>query len=301
MKTLLPGSPKDFWEDTTVVLTITGPLIEIIASWISRWKRNAKSSKKRDAWVSNLKLAVGLFAGLALVKFTLLNRVDEQKSANEIASLQTQAQAANTQLISQGETLILQSQELRTTHGEVADVAQKAGTAVTKLNSEIAQASRSASIETLIGRMNADDALAYDQLVSMKEFDSPQQKDRVQQAVAAMIDVHNNPVYNGFNFKNSRGWFTATLPEMPERLRSKDPFEREQALRDVGPHGFQQNLFPEIVDLAINDPSLGVRTLAVRLIDAWGNQRFQPFRYDIRSWRDEDPSFQLPHVPARKP
>jgi hypothetical protein len=140
---------KDFWEDATVVLTLVGPVIEIIASWISRWKANPKSSKKRDAWVSNLKIAVGLFAGFALVKFTLLNRVDEQNSAKQIASLQEQSQASNSKLITQGTTLIAQGQELLSTKGQLTNVAQQADAAVTKLNVEIAKADAAAAAANL--------------------------------------------------------------------------------------------------------------------------------------------------------
>jgi hypothetical protein len=128
------AKPKEFWEDTTVLLTFASPLVEVITSWLSG-PNQPEPSKRRHKWIPKPSVTVGLLAALALVKFTLLNRIDEQNSASEIAGLQKQAQLDNVKLIDQGNTL--------------TDVAQNADTAVTKLNAEIAKADATAAAANL--------------------------------------------------------------------------------------------------------------------------------------------------------
>lgn len=235
---------------------------------------------------SCLSLILGVLAALALLRLTQLSRQDDMNTAREITVATAAATDAQQKLIAQRGMLLLQMQQLLSTKRDLGNVSGEADAAVAKLKTEIADADRRAGIETLIGRMNSDDAVAYDQLVSMKTFDNPEEEARVHQAVEAMIDDHNNPSYRGSNFQSFRGYFPATLPEMPQRLLHKSAFFREEALRDLAKHNYQPTLFPTVVDLAIHDPSLGVRTLAVRLIDDWSSQRFQPFRFDVQKWWD---------------
>lgn len=276
-----------------MALTIAGPAIEIFILWLSRWKALRVRFKKHDKWISGLKLAIGLSAGLALVKFTLLSRQDEQNSATEISTLNKKAETENQQLIKQGETLSGQNDQLLATQTKINQQAKDADIAVGSLKADAAKADRRASIQALIDRMDSDDALAYDQLIAMK-FDSKAEKEWVQRAVEAMIDHHNDPTYNGSNFNYFRGYFPAETNEMPERLTNRDPFFREETLRELAKDPIQVNLLPRIVDLAVDDPSLGVRTVAIKLLDIWGTQRFLPFRFDVRKWRDQSPSLKLP-------
>jgi hypothetical protein len=267
------SSPKSFWEDATLLFTVTNAIFGLVGFKL-----------KRNRAVSLVSLIAGVLAALALLRLTHFSREDDMNTAREITVATAAAADAQGKLFEQQGTLLLQTQQLKSTERDLRNVSREADTAVAKLKGEIADADRRAGIETLIGRMNSDDAVAYDQLVSMKTFDNPEEEARVYQAVEAMIDEHNNASYRGSNFQSFRGYFPATLPEMPQRLLHKNAFFREEALRDLTKYNDQPTLFPTVVDLAIHDPSLGVRTLAVRLIDDWSSQRFQPFRFDVQKW-----------------
>lgn|GEM_PF-3323862 len=308
ISTAYGASPKRFWETLTVIFTTGAPILGLIAFIFSLLEEKSKVLKRLDRAVTLLTLTAGLIAGFGLIEFTHFSRVDEQASAQRILDLTKEvgdadgiAKTANQQLIDQKVTLIDQGQKVLATDKQIKVVSVEADHAVAKLNAEIADANRRAGIETLIGRMNSDDATAYDQLASMKAFGNSEQEARVHQAVEAMIDEHNNPSYNGHNFQSFRGYFPATLPEMPERLRSKSAFFREEALKDLGKYQVQPDLLPTIIELASHDPSLGVRTLAVRLIDGWGTERFQPFRFDIEGWWKKSYLFNHPAPTAQKP
>ena len=280
------ASPKQFWEDLTVSLTILSPLFGFVAFCASRYKDQHKFLEFLERVLVALSLAIGVFAGLALTEFTHYNRLAETESENRVIALASQANKATNEALSGNKTLIEQGKTLLATQVALKSYSQEFSSTTENLRNDLLINGRATEIQELIAKMNSDDALAFDQLRTMTSFSSSAQQKMVQQAVEAVIESHNVPSYEGSNPEpNMRGRFPPELNEMPVYLNDSSAINRELALKVLGAkYDLQKNLLPSIVHLAIADPSLGVRTLAVHLLGYWDNQRFTPLRTDIKTW-----------------
>ena len=78
-------------------------------------------------------------------------------------------------------------------------------------------------------------------------------------------------------------------------LDSKETWVREGALRILMNAPQQPKVPPKLVHLAISDPSLDVRTLALEVIDNWTTNRFRALETDeLQRWWDTEGKKEFP-------
>jgi hypothetical protein len=156
---------------------------------------------------------------------------------------------------------------------------------------EIETAEQRSHIATLIAEMNADDALALDTLRSMRSFVDDSQAKAVKDAILEVIRIHRAPMYQG----NAPPPWRHVLEESEAEasLNSADPDARQQGLRVLAPRDRQ--LVPKLFRMAVTDPSIDVRGLAIDRFNDFTSQRF--LRLDetqLRQWWDTEGKKEFP-------
>ncbi len=132
---------------------------------------------------------------------------------------------------------------------------------------QVTELKNEADLQTLIIRMNADDAEAFDSLMTMIAAPDPAKRNTIVAALKTVIAAHTEGIIIG------RG-FTPPLSQeqMVAKLQSNDVFEREAALENIKQ---QTDLLPQVVSMIRSDPSINVRAAAHRLFNTWTGQQFK--------------------------
>jgi hypothetical protein len=265
-------STTKFWETWTVVFTITSAIFGCFGVVFSLWEDKRRFFRISDRTCSVIGAVVALMAGYSLLQYTHYNRIDEAAMSQELTHLAVQANIAVG--IAHGAVggLNIEEGKLSQTKQELATTSAKAASAIAQLNSSLAESNRMTGLQVLITKMNADDAEAFDELRSMKHFDTPEQEKMVKEAIQSVIDLHNVRGYVG-----ASGYFFKYAPEPDEAIQMlslKDTTTRKSALRCLLDREYVPNAGPILFHLATTDPSLDARTLATQIINKWGNDYF---------------------------
>lgn len=254
-----------FWETCTVILTIISAFLACGGFGFSFWEEKRTLFKRLDRAFSIAGAVAALLAGLTLGLFTHYNRRDEAQSDKKIVELEGEAQKAAEDAQNAIGGLDEAKKKLAITDQQLDETSRAATTDANRLRTALEQANQQSEVETLIQRMYADDATAFDQLRSRKTFSNPSQAQIVKDALRMVIDSHNALLYDG----NGRHPFGA--PQLLDSLTLfsfKDPEVRQMGLRELKRTGHvERRMLPKLVSLAVSDPSLDVRTLAVQVIN----------------------------------
>jgi hypothetical protein len=167
------------------------------------------------------------------------------------------------------------------------NVDSKIQTQVAPVQSQIVALRRDADLQSLINRMNADDAQAFDVIVRIR-LDSLDQAEQalLKSSVKSVIEVHNTGLVLGRNFLQPH-----TDEQAMAMLSDSEPTTREAVLGQVGNKSEVLSLL-KVVEILANDPSLNVRAAAHRIFNGRTNQKFTILDKDstLRWWtlhRDE--------------
>jgi hypothetical protein len=180
-------------------------------------------------------------------------RVDEEKPAIA-ATVTQQTQIAVKQMGSQIEPLVKNSVD--------AKISTSVDPIVQRIKAE-------ADLQLLITRMNADDAIAFDNLIGMSSFADATQQATAFAAVRSVIAAHNSGMFQTRTFTSPQ-----TDDQLLTRLSDADAASREAAL-DTLISKRNLTLLPRVVGLMGSDPSIDVRCSAYRLFNNWTVQSFQ--------------------------
>lgn len=267
------------WENRTVFLTTASAVFACIGVVFSFWEDKKKPLRVVDRLFSSAGAFVGVMAAVSLVQYTQYNRIDEA-AANKLIS--KSAQDASSAIAGLGDD----KQALLQTQRELIATSKKAKQSIQELNAALAQANRVTDLQVLITKMNSDDAEAFDELRSMKSFDSPEQEKMVKEAVQRVIGLHNVQGYIG-----ASSLFYKYSPEPDEAIRMlslKDTETRKSALRclmSMNRGEYVPKAGPIVFHVATTDPSLDARTLATEIINQWGNDDFTALEPEnLQSW-----------------
>jgi hypothetical protein len=262
---------KEFWEDVTVFCTVASAVLALPGDIKTPWV-------KRTVSILGRVFAVG--AAIALIRFTLLNRISERADEVLVTSAANEAQTAIA-------SLNTEEKEQNATKKQLAITTEESATAINHLNLALKQSDERFGVQQLIIRMYSDDAAAYDQLAAMKVFSDSAQEQAVKSAVQQVFDSHN---VGGNQYQGSapRPPAPAIYPaDLLPLLDLKGAADRENMLRELVRRNKEEARYmPKLVSLATSDPSLDVRTLATIVINLWGADRFHPLdkRGFLQNW-----------------
>lgn len=265
MTIVLSKSPTEFWETATVALTLASAVLASTGLVFSLLEERRKFLRVLDRAFSIIGAFVGVMAALSLVRYTQYNRIDGAAANTQI---QQSAQDAKTAIAG----LKVEKQTLSNTNLQLISTSNTAKQSIRKLNAALEQANRVTALQVLITKMNSDDAEAFDELRSMKNFDDPEQEKMVEEAVQNVIGLHNAQGYVG-----ASSLFYKYAPgddEAVQMLSLKDTATRKSALRCMLTRSFIPKSGASLFHIATTDPSLDARTLATKVINLWGNDNF---------------------------
>lgn len=285
------------WETCTVLLTFASAVLACAGFVFSFWEEKRKLFKVLDRGFSIAGAVAALAAGIALGLFTLDNRRDEAEMDTKIVKLEGEAQKAAEDAQNAIRGLDEAKQKLAVTDQQLDETSRAAATGVNRLRTALDQANQQSEVQTLIQRMYADDAIAFDQLRSMTTFSNPAQEQIVKDALRSVIDSHNAPLYNG----NGRVPFgSPTLKDSLILFSYKDPEVRLMGLRALKQTGhIERRMLPKLVSMAVSDPSLDVRTLAVQVINIYTLDHFAALdgSDNLQKWWDSSGRKDYPSTP----
>ena len=126
-----------------------------------------------------------------------------------------------------------------------------------------------ADLQLLITRMDADDAIAFDNLLSLSRAGDPAQQSLIISALRSVFNAHNAGMFQVHTFKIQQ-----TDEQLIGHLSDTDSFSRAAAL-DALRAKRNLTLLPRTVDMMRSDSSIDVRCAAYRAFNAWTGQSFQ--------------------------
>jgi hypothetical protein len=282
-----------WWEAATIRATVASAIVQII-SWGSSLVAYRRKIRPHNNFLSRLNRGIDFeraslnFAGIAgiialagaffSIGYARLADQDSLGIHTQLTSAEHQsalasdtARGAASALVQTKQQLANVTQELTGAEGELAAAKQK-----------LKAFDKEQKWKTLIVRMNAGDADAYDNLKTFKGSSDPTESETIRLAVKAVFESYNigpakiHPVF-----------MTVLTPEEAAGfLDNSVAYNRACGLERLLTLPKEPQLFPKIVQMADTDPSLDVRAAATRLVSAWTGQRFRPLGGSLQEWWD---------------
>lgn len=148
-------------------------------------------------------------------------------------------------------------------------VDSKIQTQVEPVERKLSALERIGHLQGLINRMNADDAQAFDALITMPlQTLQPDEQKLVTSSLRSVFLAQNSGIYMSRSFS-----VPVSEEQLARFLSDGEPTNRQAAL-DTLLSKKNLKLLPRIVTSLQNDPSLAVRASAYRVFNAWTGQKF---------------------------
>jgi hypothetical protein len=282
------GALKRHWETMTVGLTVGTAILALVGLGFSFWEDRRPFFKRIDRVFSIASVLASVLAGLALIRFTNVNRIAEAESDQHLTDATRDATKALRDLDDEKLRLVNTQKELET----VSSTAEgQLGQLRKALDEADARSMGWAHLQELIVRMQSDDATAFDELRNKEHFTSPNEESLVKQAVEQIIDTHNLPGYKGGAGRSFHMGFTPR--ELVNMLdQHNETWVKYNALSMLMDSPVQWEAGSKLTNLALHDRSLDVRTMAVQLINHWVGNRFRALipEKNIADWDKHNPA-----------